>query len=236
VFNNDNNNDNNNNNDYVRNSWESLRIFLREKCATKIATTTNAWILSGNKDCTKHLGLQRTRSIPIKTADQDLRYIHYEIYNKNNNNNSTTARSSNDDDDDISEKKKWRQQEQHYPNDDDNDDDRQNFRRKSLDDDYSNVRTMRSSSNKPQQRLNTNFRVVSRREISGRRNDYDYDSSPRPSYRNGSKPNSSSSSSSSSSRNGNKENSNGRSRKNKNNKKFATKASNNDTTNDWMLD
>ena len=55
-------------------SWESLRIFLRENCP---AGRTQAWVLSGNKSATKHLGLRRSQSISLKTGQQDLRWLKY---------------------------------------------------------------------------------------------------------------------------------------------------------------
>ena len=55
-------------------SWESLRLFLRENCP---AGRTQAWVLSGNKSATKHLGLRRSQSVVLKTGEQDLRWIQY---------------------------------------------------------------------------------------------------------------------------------------------------------------
>jgi 23S rRNA G2445 N2-methylase RlmL len=57
-------------------SWESLRTFLRENCPRG---QTQAWVLSGNKEATKHLGLKRSQSLALKTGDQDLRWIQYII-------------------------------------------------------------------------------------------------------------------------------------------------------------
>lgn len=59
-------------------SWESLRTFLRSNCPAG----TEAWVLSGNKESTKHLGLRRSQSMVLKTADQDLRWIQYLIHDK----------------------------------------------------------------------------------------------------------------------------------------------------------
>ena len=56
-------------------SWESLRHLLRDSCPPN----TEAWVLSGNKATTKHLGLKRSNSLQIKTAEQDLRWIQYLI-------------------------------------------------------------------------------------------------------------------------------------------------------------
>mmetsp|Transcript_16640 Transcript_16640/g.25359 ORF Transcript_16640/g.25359 Transcript_16640/m.25359 type:complete len:561 (-) Transcript_16640:162-1844(-) len=60
-------------------SWESLRVFLRSCDAG-----TEAWILSGNKAATKHLGLKRSQSLVLKTAQQDLRWINYLIRERAN--------------------------------------------------------------------------------------------------------------------------------------------------------
>lgn len=63
--------------DDMEESWESLRSLLR-----RCAPGTEAWVLSGNKDATKHLGLRRSQSMVLKTADQDLRWIQYIIMDK----------------------------------------------------------------------------------------------------------------------------------------------------------
>lgn len=60
-------------------SWESLRTFLRSNCPPG---RTQAWVLSGNKSATKHLGLRRSQSIALKTGQQDLRWIQYIILDK----------------------------------------------------------------------------------------------------------------------------------------------------------
>jgi predicted RNA methylase len=60
-------------------SWESLRTFLRTCCPPG---RTQAWVLSGNKHATKHLGLRRSQSFPLKTGQQDLRWIKYIILDK----------------------------------------------------------------------------------------------------------------------------------------------------------
>jgi 23S rRNA G2445 N2-methylase RlmL len=63
----------------MHDSWEALRVFLRENCPPG---RTTAWILSGNKSATKHLGLRRSQSLSLKTGQQDLRWIQYEILEK----------------------------------------------------------------------------------------------------------------------------------------------------------
>lgn len=59
--------------DDMHDSWEALRVFVRDRCPSG----SELWILSGNKESTKHLGLRRSQSLPIKTGDQDLRWIRY---------------------------------------------------------------------------------------------------------------------------------------------------------------
>jgi putative N6-adenine-specific DNA methylase len=63
--------------DDMEESWESLRTFIRS-----CPPGTESWVLSGNKDATKHLGLRRSQSMVLKTADQDLRWIQYMIHDK----------------------------------------------------------------------------------------------------------------------------------------------------------
>lgn len=60
---------------YVANSWDSLETFLKRECSGM-----EAWVLSGNKNLTKLLKMKRTRSIPIHTGEEDLRWIQYHIF------------------------------------------------------------------------------------------------------------------------------------------------------------
>jgi putative N6-adenine-specific DNA methylase len=62
-------------------AWEAMRVFLRET----VPSNTNAWVLSGNPAATKHLGLRKTpsTSLALKTGEQDLRWIQYQIRDKN---------------------------------------------------------------------------------------------------------------------------------------------------------
>jgi 23S rRNA G2445 N2-methylase RlmL len=66
-------------------SWEALRVFLRERCPGG----SEAWILSGSPEATKHLGLRRSQSLPLQTGEHDLRWLQYTIRDKND----TTAAS-----------------------------------------------------------------------------------------------------------------------------------------------
>lgn len=61
----------------VEQSWTSLKSFLREEC-----NESEAWVLSGSKDATRHLRMKKSRSVVIKTADEDLRWIQYHIFQK----------------------------------------------------------------------------------------------------------------------------------------------------------
>lgn len=64
--------------DGMHESWEALRVFLRERCPAG----SEAWILSGSPEATKHLGLRRSQSFPLQTGDQDLRWLQYSIRDK----------------------------------------------------------------------------------------------------------------------------------------------------------
>eukprot|EP00578_Thalassiosira_sp_NH16_P004313 CAMPEP_0181132890 /NCGR_PEP_ID=MMETSP1071-20121207/31242_1 /TAXON_ID=35127 /ORGANISM="Thalassiosira sp., Strain NH16" /LENGTH=618 /DNA_ID=CAMNT_0023219265 /DNA_START=77 /DNA_END=1933 /DNA_ORIENTATION=- len=58
-------------------SWVSLREFLRRE-----ACGCESWILSGNKDLTKILRMRKSRTVVVKTADEDLRWLQYHIFQK----------------------------------------------------------------------------------------------------------------------------------------------------------
>lgn len=58
-------------------SWVSLREFLRRE-----AVGCESWVLSGNKDLTKILRMKKSRSVVLKTADEDLRWLQYHIFQK----------------------------------------------------------------------------------------------------------------------------------------------------------
>ena len=64
--------------DDMHESWEALRVFLREICPPG----SQAWVLSGNAAATKHLGLRKSQSLPLKTGQQDLRWIQYIMRDK----------------------------------------------------------------------------------------------------------------------------------------------------------
>ncbi len=52
----------------IDDSWVSLREFLRRE-----GNGAEAWVLSGNKDLTKILRMKKSRSVVVRTADEDLR-------------------------------------------------------------------------------------------------------------------------------------------------------------------
>jgi len=58
-------------------SWVSLREFLRRE-----AGGCESWVLSGNKDLTKILRMKKSRTVVVKTADEDLRWLQYHIFQK----------------------------------------------------------------------------------------------------------------------------------------------------------
>lgn len=59
----------------IESSWDGLRHFLRDVCPDN----TEAWILSGHKAATASLRLRRNKMVPIRTGEQDLRWIQYII-------------------------------------------------------------------------------------------------------------------------------------------------------------
>ena len=61
----------------IEDSWLSLKAFLRDQC-----NESEAWVLSGSKSATRYLRMKKTRSFPIKTAGEDLRWIQYHIFKK----------------------------------------------------------------------------------------------------------------------------------------------------------
>jgi 23S rRNA G2445 N2-methylase RlmL len=64
-------------NEDIEESWLSLKSFLQDQC-----NEAEAWVLSGNKSATRFLRMKKTRSVPIKTAGEDLRWIQYHIFKK----------------------------------------------------------------------------------------------------------------------------------------------------------
>lgn len=61
----------------IEESWTSLKMFFREQC-----NSSEAWVLSGSKETTKFLRMKKSRSVVVKTADEDLRWIQYHVFQK----------------------------------------------------------------------------------------------------------------------------------------------------------
>lgn len=55
-------------------SWKALSKFLRERCSGQ-----RAFVLSGNAELTKLLGLRRTRQIPVMNGPIECRFLEYAI-------------------------------------------------------------------------------------------------------------------------------------------------------------
>lgn len=55
-------------------SWRSLGHLLKKHCGG-----ATAWILSGNKEVTRHLGMRTSRRIPVMNGPIECRWLQYEI-------------------------------------------------------------------------------------------------------------------------------------------------------------
>jgi putative N6-adenine-specific DNA methylase len=64
-------------NEDIESSWLSLKTFLRQEC-----NGAEAWVLSGSKEATRFLRMKKTRSVVVRTADEDLRWIQYHVFKK----------------------------------------------------------------------------------------------------------------------------------------------------------
>lgn len=71
----------------IEESWLSLKSFLRDQC-----NESEAWILSGNKATTKFLRMKKSRSVVIRTGDEDLRWIQYHVFKKKGSDPSKVQR------------------------------------------------------------------------------------------------------------------------------------------------
>ena len=61
----------------IDDSWVNLREFVRRE-----ASGCEVWVLSGNKDLTKILRMKKSRSMPIRTADEELKWLQYHVFQK----------------------------------------------------------------------------------------------------------------------------------------------------------
>ena len=58
-------------------SWVNLREFIRRE-----APGSEVWVLSGNKDLTKILRMKKSKSLAIRTADEELKWLQYHVFKK----------------------------------------------------------------------------------------------------------------------------------------------------------
>ena len=61
----------------IDDSWVNLREFIRRE-----APGCEVWVLSGNKDLTKILRMKKSKSLAIKTAEEDLKWLQYHVFKK----------------------------------------------------------------------------------------------------------------------------------------------------------
>uniref|UniRef100_A0A7S0CEU3 Ribosomal RNA large subunit methyltransferase K/L-like methyltransferase domain-containing protein n=1 Tax=Proboscia inermis TaxID=420281 RepID=A0A7S0CEU3_9STRA len=59
----------------IEESWGSLKQFLRKEVGG-----CEAWVLCGNKDLTRILRMKQTKRIPIRTGEEDLRWVQYHVF------------------------------------------------------------------------------------------------------------------------------------------------------------
>ncbi|MEY3162796.1 MAG: putative rRNA (2-N-methyl-G2445)-methyltransferase [Planctomycetota bacterium] len=55
-------------------SWEALGTFLKHRCPNAVA-----WVLSGNPETTKHLGLRTSRKLVVHNGPIECRWLRYEM-------------------------------------------------------------------------------------------------------------------------------------------------------------
>jgi len=55
-------------------SWNALGRFLKGACRG-----ASAWVLCGNPELTRHLGLRATKRVPVMNGAIDCRWLHYDI-------------------------------------------------------------------------------------------------------------------------------------------------------------
>lgn len=56
-------------------SWRSLGRFLKQRCGG-----ATAWLLSGNKEVTRHLGMRTSLRVPVMNGPIECRWLKYEIH------------------------------------------------------------------------------------------------------------------------------------------------------------
>ncbi len=60
--------------DDLQNTWYTLGRFLKDHCPG-----SDAWVLAGNPDVTRHLHLKAERKIPVWNGSIECRWLHYRI-------------------------------------------------------------------------------------------------------------------------------------------------------------
>jgi putative N6-adenine-specific DNA methylase len=55
-------------------SWRELGQFLHQRCGGAVA-----WVLSGNREVTRHLGLRCSRRLPVWNGQIECRFLRYAI-------------------------------------------------------------------------------------------------------------------------------------------------------------
>ena len=55
-------------------SWRALGAFLHEQCRGAVA-----WVLCGERELTRHLGLRSSARHPIRTGPVECRWLRYEV-------------------------------------------------------------------------------------------------------------------------------------------------------------
>ncbi|MDJ0976124.1 MAG: THUMP domain-containing protein [Planctomycetota bacterium] len=70
-------------------TYRDLGKFLKAKCPG-----ATAWILSGNRELTKHLGMRTSRRVPVMNGPIECRWLRYEILERRNGTSPTGPASS----------------------------------------------------------------------------------------------------------------------------------------------
>eukprot|EP00667_Euglena_gracilis_P005534 EG_transcript_5566 len=63
--------------EYLAEAWGALRTFLRNNAGPPGPAGLDAWVLSGNKDATRHLRMRKARSVAVEAGGVGLRLLHY---------------------------------------------------------------------------------------------------------------------------------------------------------------
>jgi len=55
-------------------TWQALGTFLKHRCPGAVA-----WVLSGNPETTRHLGLRTSRKLVVHNGPIECRWLRYEM-------------------------------------------------------------------------------------------------------------------------------------------------------------